>query len=275
MLGRKSAQDMGTEQQTEPEILYTRIERNETAWAEITLNRPEKGNALTMPMLEQLAGIVNGIEADRSLRAVVIRARGRFFCTGGDIQAWGALSPQEMARDWILPGIHVLDRIARLPQPVIAAISGHALGGGLELALAADLRIAVRSAKLGVPEVAFGMISGWGGARRLAEIIGIARARHMTLLALPISAAQALDWALVTALAEDAVDLERQLGAWLAQLCANRPEAMSLSKGILATMHQDLRHHHATAAAQAAGTQDCKEGVRAFIEKRKPVYRNR
>src|ERR1039458_934561 len=75
---------MGTEQQTEPGILYTRIEQNETAWAEITLNRPQKGNALTMPMLDQLASIVTGIEADRSLRAVVIRARGRFFCTGGD-----------------------------------------------------------------------------------------------------------------------------------------------------------------------------------------------
>jgi len=265
---------MSTEQHTEPGILYTRIEQNDTAWAEITLNRPEKGNALTMPMLERLAGILTGIESDRSLRAVVIRARGRFFCTGGDIQAWGALSPQEMARDWILPGIKVLDRIASLPQPVIAALSGHALGGGLELALAADLRIALRSAKLGVPEVAFGMISGWGGVRRLAETIGVARARHMTLLALPIAAAQALDWGLVTAVAGDAADLERQLGAWLQQLCANRPEALSLTKGILATMHQDLRHHHSSAAAQAAGTQDCKEGVRAFIEKRKPVYRN-
>ena len=106
---------MGTEQQTEPGILYTRIEHNDTAWAEIALNRPEKGNALTMPMLEQLASIVAGIESDRSLRAVVIRARGRFFCTGGDIEAWGALPPHEMARDWILPGIRVFDRIASLP----------------------------------------------------------------------------------------------------------------------------------------------------------------
>ena len=97
----------------------------------------------------------------------------------------------------------------------------------------------------------------------------------MTLLGLPITAAQALDWGLVTAVAEDAADLEQQLGAWLAKLCANGPAAMALIKGILATMHQDLRHHHANAVAQAAGTEDCKEGVRAFIEKRKPVYRNR
>jgi enoyl-CoA hydratase/carnithine racemase len=97
----------------------------------------------------------------------------------------------------------------------------------------------------------------------------------MTLLGLPISAGQALDWGLVTALAEDADDLERQLGVWIEKLCANGPAAMALIKGILATMHRDQRHQHASAVAEAAGTEDCKEGVRAFIEKRKPVYRNR
>ncbi len=104
---------METEQPAEPLILYSRIEQDGAAWAEITLNRPDKGNALNMPMIEQLAAIVTGIEADRPLRAVVIRARGRFFSTGGDIEAWGALSPAEMAWDWILPGIRVFDRIAR------------------------------------------------------------------------------------------------------------------------------------------------------------------
>ena len=266
---------METEQPAEPAVLYTRIEQNGAAWAEIALNRPEKGNALTLPMLHQLDRIAALIAPDRSLRAVVLRARGRFFCTGGDIEAWGALSPDQMAREWILPGIQVFDRLASLPQPVIAALSGHALGGGLELALAADLRIAVQSAKLGVPEVTLGMIPGWMGTRRLAETIGVARARHMTLLGLPISAAQALDWGLVTALATDAADLEQQLGVWVAKLCANGPAAIALVKGILATMHQDQRHHHAAAVAHAASTQDCQEGVRAFIEKRKPLYRNR
>ena len=266
---------METQQQSEPEVLYTRMEHAGAAWAEIALNRPDKGNALPVPMLAQLESIAAGIEPDRSLRAVVIRARGRFFCTGGDIEAWGRLSPHDMAQDWILPGIRAFDRIASLPQPVIAVLSGHALGGGLELALAADLRIAVRSAKLGVPEVTLGMIPGWMGVGRLAETIGVARARHMALLGLPITAAQALDWGLVTAVAEDAVDLEQQLGVWLAKLCANGPAAMALVKGVFATMHGDLRHHHAAAVAQAAGTEDCQEGVRAFIEKRKPVYRNR
>ena len=100
---------METEPQTEPAILYTRIEQYDTAWAEITLNRPEKGNALTMPMLERLESIAEGIERDPSLRAVVIRARGRFFCTGGDIEAWGALTPHRMAQSWILPGFRAFE----------------------------------------------------------------------------------------------------------------------------------------------------------------------
>jgi enoyl-CoA hydratase/carnithine racemase len=259
----------------EPEILYSRHQHGDIAWGEITLNRPGKGNALNMPMLNQLASLLPEVAADREVRAVVIRAHGRFFCTGGDIEAWSTLSPWEMAQDWILPGIDVFEKIATLPQPVIAAITGHALGGGLELAMAADLRIALRSAKLGTPEVTLGMISGWMGVRRLAEIVGVARARHLTLLGLPITAAQALDWGLVTAIAEDLADMEQQLGVWLDRLCANGPIAMALTKNILATVHQDLRHQHAAAVAQATASGDCKEGVQAFLEKRKPVYRNR
>jgi enoyl-CoA hydratase len=180
-----------------------------------------------------------------------------------------------MARNWILRGVEVFDRLAALPQPVIAALSGHTLGGGLELAMAADLRIAVQSATLGLPEVTLGMIAGWMGVRRLAELVGLARARHITLLGTPISAEQALNWGLITGLVQNTDDLEQQLGTWVERLCANAPGAMALTKGILATMHQDQRHHHASAVAQAAGTEDCKEGVRAFIEKRKPVFQNK
>jgi enoyl-CoA hydratase len=259
----------------ESEIVFSRNQQCGAICGEITLNRPEKGNALTMPMLERLDSIVSEIANDRELRAVVIRARGRFFCTGGDIEAWASLSPHDMGRDWILYGINVFERLAALPQPVIAAVSGHALGGGLELALAADFRLALKSANFGSPEVTLGMISGWMGIRRLAEVIGVARARHLTLLGTPITAELALNWGLITGLADNPDDLERQLNGWLERLCANAPGAMALTKGILATMHRDLRQHHASAAAQALSTEDCKEGVRAFRQKRKPVYRNR
>ena len=259
----------------ESEIVFLRREQGTVVYGEIILNRPEKGNALNRRMLEQLDSAVSEIESDRELRVVVIRARGLFFCTGGDIEAWGSLSPNDMGRDWILYGIHVLGRLAALAQPVIAAVTGHALGGGLELALAADLRIAVQAAKFGSPEVTLGMICGWMGVRRLAETIGVARARHLTLLGAPITAAQALDWGLITALAEEEDDLERQLNGWLEKLGGNAPGAMALTKGILSGMHADHRQHHASAAAQALSTEDCAEGLRAFREKRKPIYRNR
>jgi enoyl-CoA hydratase len=258
----------------ETEILFALNEKDRAAWAEITLNRPDKGNALNDAMLNQLGSIVESIESDPSIRAVVLRGAGRFFCTGGDISAWGTLSPNQMSRDWILKGIDIFDRIASLPQPVIAVISGHALGGGLELALAADLRVGVAKAKLGLPEVTLGMISGWMGVRRLAETIGVSRARHLALLGAPISAQQALDWGLITALAADEQALDNQVDSWLERLLMNGPIAMSLTKGILRTMHVDARHHHAAATAHAAGTDDCKEGVRAFLEKRRPVYQN-
>ncbi len=119
------------------------------------------------------------------------------------------------------------------------------------------------------------MIAGWTGVRRLAETIGEARARHLTLLGELITAEQALDWGLLTALADDAAGLEKQVSQWLDRLLANAPIATALTKGLLRPLHQETRHAHAASAAQAAATEDCKEGVRAFAEKRKPVFRNR
>lgn len=259
----------------EQEIIFTLKEKDGRSFAEITLNRPQKGNALTLAMLDEIESAVKTVEADQSLRVLVLRGSGRFFCTGGDIAAWGSLSPDDMSRHWIMRGIEVIERIAGLPQPVIAVISGHALGGGLELALAADLRLAVRSAKFGAPEVGLGMIAGWGGVRKLAETIGVARARHLTLVGSAIDARQALDWGLVTSLAADAASLEAQLDQLLSRLLSNAPLAMRETKAILATMNLDLRHQHAAAVARVAATTDCQERVRAFREKRPPIVHKR
>jgi enoyl-CoA hydratase len=256
-------------------VLYQEKKRNGGDWAEIILNRPQKGNALTLPMLDEIGGHIERLKTARNIRAVVLRGNGRFFCTGGDVEAWGALTPVEMANKWILRGIRVLEMIEELPQPVITAISGHALGGGLELALMADLRVGVKSAKLGTPEVGLGMIAGWTGVRRLSEIAGVARARELTLLGTPISAEKAYEWGLLNALAEDTAAMERRVEAWLDQLLSNSPAAMALTKSLLGTMHADLNLHHATAAGLARSTEDCNEGISAFRAKRKPVFRNR
>jgi enoyl-CoA hydratase len=259
----------------EPEVLYQERERNGAVWAEITLNRPNKGNALTLPMLDAIERFVGIVASSRHIRALVLRANGRFFSTGGDIEAWGRLTPEEMANRWILRGIEVFDSIARLPQPVIAAISGHALGGGLEFALMADLRVSVAEAKLGLPEVGLGMIAGWSGIRRIAEVAGVVRARELTLLGLPITAEKSLAWGLVNAVTDGREAMELQLDAWLDKLLTNGPIAMALTKKLLATMHAEMSRDHADAVAQARATQDCDEGIAAFREKRKPVFRNR
>jgi enoyl-CoA hydratase len=259
----------------ESEVVYQERERNGAAWAEITLNRPNKGNALTLPMLAAIERFVRIVASSPQIRALVLRGNGRFFSTGGDIEAWGSLTPDEMANRWILRGIEVFESIAQLPQPVIAAISGHALGGGLEFALMADLRVAVAEAKLGTPEVSLGMIAGWSGIQRIAEIAGEVRARELTLLGSPISAEKALAWGLVNAVVADREAMDAQLDAWLDKLLSNGPIAMALTKKLLATMHAEMSHDHAGAVAQARATEDCKEGITAFRERRKPVFRNR
>jgi len=260
---------------TREHVRLERCQRGDHVVAEIRLDRPDKDNALSMAMIERLGSIVEDLARDRTVRAVVVRANGPCFCTGGDISEWGGLTPHEMERDWLLRGSGVFGRLAALPQPVIAVIAGDALGGGLELAMAADLRLAVRSARFGCPEVTIGVIPGWMGTRRLAELIGPARARHLLLLGSPISATQAYDWGLVTATADDDAELERQLDVWLDRLLANAPVAMTLVKGIVSDLHEDVVQQHASAAAEAAATEDCREGVRAFLEKRLPVFRNR
>lgn len=244
-------------------------------WAEIILDRPEKGNSLTVPMIERLTEIAGELAGDRAVRAVFLRGRGRFFCTGGDIGAWGRLTPDEMARDWIAPGIAMLRRIAALPQPVVALINGHALGGGLELALVADLRIAQEGARLGMPEVNLGMIPGWMGVRRLAETIGVARARQMALLGWPITAREAENYGLVHAVVADEEAMEEMVEVWRTKLCANAPLSIASLKAMFAGMHRDEDHYHASVAAHLVATEDCREGVAAFLAKRSPVFNNR
>jgi enoyl-CoA hydratase/carnithine racemase len=255
-------------------ILTHRKETESGAVFEITLNRPEKGNALTSAMLSELHDITRSVQLDSAIRVVVLRGAGKFFCTGGDIHDWGAMAPHQMAADWILPGIEVFAALSALPQPVIAVMQGHTFGGGLELALACDLRVAAPGIKIGMPEVRLGMIAGWGGVRRIAEMIGVSRATSMTLTGEAIDSETAHDWGLVHSVSPTVDGLEEEVQKLISVMLKNAPIAMRVTKGLLATMHQDLRFAHASAVAQVSSTEDCKEGTAAFREKRQAAFRN-
>ena len=179
---------------TAPRIL---MEQDETI-VTLTLNRADKLNAIDGAMLDALDEVLSQLEADRDCRAVILTGAGRAFCAGADIKEWTALAPQEFGPTWGLRGHRLFDRLAGLSPPVIAAINGIAFGGGLELALCADLRIAAAEARLGLPEVTIAALPGWGGTQRLPRLIGPGRAKHMILTGQPVDAARAEAFGLVT-----------------------------------------------------------------------------
>ena len=237
--------------------------------ATLTLDRPTKLNAIGPEMVAELARLLAKIDGDRDIRAMIITGSGsRAFSVGADVNAWAALEPLDMWREWIREGHRVLERLATLRQPVIAAINGYAFGGGLELALAADIRIAAESATFALPETKIGTLPGWAGTKRLPEAIGVARAKQMIFSGSSIDAATAERWGLVNeVVALDALmDRCRSLAS---EIAANAPVPVQLAKAIISG---DEAAPEAFAGALAAGTEDGWEGIAAFREKRSPRF---
>lgn len=247
---------------------------NETdgAIATIRLNRPEKLHALDEEMLQGLADAFAEIDASKAIRVVLLGATGeRAFSVGADILAWSSLEPIDMWRRWIRDGHRLFDQIAALRQPVIAALNGYTLGGGLELALAADIRLAADRAKLGLPEVGIGAIPGWGGTQRLPALIGVGRAKQMIFSGVPISAAQAEAWGLVNETLP-AGQLEARATELAEQIAANAPIAVQLAKQAIDGGGASLE---GIAGALTAHSDDATEGLDAFREKRPPRFAGR
>jgi enoyl-CoA hydratase/carnithine racemase len=255
-----------------PRILF---EREDTI-VTLTLNRPDKLNAIDGAMLDALGEALGAIERDPEVRAVILTGAGRAFSAGADIKEWTALTPLEFGRSWGLRGHALFDRMAGLPPPVIAAINGIALGGGLELALCADIRIASREARLGLPEVTIAALPGWGGTQRLPRLIGPGRARQMILIGEPIDAARAEAWGLVTEVLP-AAELPARAREIAGRIAANAPIAVQASKRLIdaalpATPAATLEGQ---AGALCGSTEDAKEGRASFLERRPPRYQGR
>jgi enoyl-CoA hydratase len=175
------------------------------AVAEVCLDNPAKGNAFTPEMLRQLAAHCDVIEQRDEVACVLVTATGdRAFCTGADINAWGDLAPAEFARHWVRGGHRIFDRVARLCKPTIAVLTGHAFGGGLELAAACDIRVMHPRATLALPEAGVGIVPGWSGTQRLARLLPEGCLKEMALFGRRVSAERALGSGMIAASADKA-----------------------------------------------------------------------
>jgi enoyl-CoA hydratase len=241
----------------------------------ITLNRPEKLNALDLEMLAQLEGAADALEANSQVRVVILdSASDRAFCVGADVRAWTALTPLEMWSTWIRRGHYVFDRLARLRQPVIALLPGFAFGGGLELALTADIRIASDLATFAMPEVKLSTIPGWAGTHRLPQTIGRARAKQMIFSGAPIDAHKAERWGLVNEVVS-ASDLNTKAGELVDLICGNAPISVQIAKQLLNSDASNALALESLASAVSATTADAAEGLASFQEKRPPQFKGK
>jgi enoyl-CoA hydratase len=245
--------------------------------ATVTLNRPAKLNALTPAMIEALAAHAMRIEDDTSVRCAVLTAAGdKAFCVGADIVEWSQLSPLDMWRRWTRRGHQVFEQWARLRVPVVAAINGHAFGGGLELAAVADIRVADRRAAFALPEAGIATVPGWSGTQRLAHLIGVSRVKYLALTGRRMSADDAWRIGLIQEIAEPGAALEAAR-AIAGDIARQAPVSVQLTKQLIdGGAGQGLAiGFEGMAGALAASTRDAVEGADSFREKRKPRYEGR
>jgi enoyl-CoA hydratase len=243
--------------------------------AVVTVNRPDKLNALSGAVVLELRDAFDRIASESAIRAAIVTGAGeRAFVAGADISELAVLSPVE-ARDYSRRGQLVFRSIETLSKPTVAAINGYALGGGLELAMACTVRFASDNAKLGQPEVKLGIIPGYDGTQRLPRLIGRGRALELLLSGEPITAAEAHRIGLVNAVVPqtELLDYSR---AWLHKVIANAPVALglvleSVEAGSESSLDAGLSVE-AAAFGLSAATEDRREGTRAFLEKRRPAF---
>ncbi len=244
----------------------------------ITINRPKYLNALDRTTVEELAAVIDLVGANEKIKVIILTGAGdKAFVAGGDIAYMENLTALE-AREFALFGMGVLRKIECLPKPVIAAINGFCLGGGCELAMACDFRIASLSAKFGQPEVGLGVTAGFGGTQRLPRLIGVGMAKQLHYTGDIIDAEEALRVGLVNAVvsAGDLINHVKgianriipkgQLAVRFSKTCINEGMQTDIDRAM--TIEADI-------FSLCFSTKDQKEGMKAFVEKRKPQFQER
>ena len=241
----------------------------------ITINRPKKLNALNKDTIQELHEAFSEADEDPNTRVIIITGTGeKAFVAGADISEFADFSV-EKGKELAANGQKILfDTVANLGTPVIAAINGFALGGGLELAMSAHFRIASENAKMGLPEVSLGVIPGYGGTQRLPQLVGKGRAMEMIMTAGMIDANQALQYGLVNHVttAEELMPLAEKLAG---KIMKNSPVAIRAAIAAVNANYEDGVNGFEQEIEQfgkSFGTEDFKEGTQAFLNKRKPEF---
>ncbi len=244
----------------------------------VTVNRPDKLNALNGKTVTELDAAFQALGADESVRGVILTGAGeKAFVAGADIGELSTQSPIE-GKERSMRGQHVLDRIEGLGKPVIAAVNGFALGGGCELALACHVRVASENAKLGTPEVKLGIMCGYAGTQRLPRLVGRGRALEMLLTGEMVDAQEAWRIGLVNKVVPREA-LLRESEALLRKMMANGPLSLRFTLEAVAAGREapfaEAQLFEATLFGLICTSDDMKEGTRAFLEKRPPQFKGR
>lgn len=253
-------------------VLYEKFEQGIGI---IKLNRPEAANALSLEMLYELQETMEEIKFDPEIRCVIITGAGeKAFCAGADLKERAGMDPQQVRKTVSLIRGNI-NSLEALPQPVIAAVNGVAFGGGTELALAADIRIAADSAKFGLTETSLGIIPGAGGTQRLPRLIGKGRAKELIFTARRIDAFEAEEIGLIEYRTSSVMLLEKALDI-ASQIVKNGPVAVAQAK-LAIDKGYDVDINTGLAIEQNAyevtiPTRDRLEGLKAFKEKRLPIF---
>lgn len=243
--------------------------------AKITINRPDKLNALNRETILELSETLDQLAADESVLVVIITGAGeKAFVAGADISEFAHFNLEQGKKLSADGHVQLFDKVALMPKPVIAAVNGFALGGGLELAMSAHIRIASENAKMGLPEVSLGVIPGYGGTQRLPQLVGKGRAMEMIFTAGMITAADAEKYGLVNKVVPQDQLMDECL-ALAMKIMKNSPRAIAHAIASVNAGYEDGVNGFRVEIEEFGRcfeSQDFKEGTSAFLEKRKPNF---